>query len=68
MLELAEKVIQITGSKSKIVFEPLPHDDPRQRKPNISLAKEVLGWEPKVQLDEGLTRMIEYFRGIIDKI
>lgn len=68
MLELAEKVIKLTGSKSKIIFEPLPHDDPRQRKPDISLAKKVLDWEPKVQLDEGLGHMIEYFRSIIDKI
>ena len=68
MLELAEKVIKLTGSQSKIVFEPLPHDDPRQRKPDITLAKKMLGWEPKVQLDEGLQHMIEYFKGIIDKI
>lgn len=68
MLELAEKVIELTGSSSKIVFEPLPHDDPRQRQPNISLAKKVLDWEPRVQLDEGLGYMIEYFKGIIDKI
>ena len=68
MLELAEKVIRLTGSSSKIIFEPLPHDDPRQRKPDITLAKKMLGWEPKVQLDEGLERMIAYFRGIIDKI
>ena len=68
MLELAEMVIKLTQSKSKIVFEPLPHDDPRQRKPDISLAKKVLDWEPKVQLEEGLGHMIEYFKGIIDKI
>ena len=68
MLELAEKVIKLTGSSSKIIFEPLPHDDPRQRQPNISLAKKVLDWEPHVELDEGLGYMIEYFKGIIDKI
>ena len=62
MLELAEKVIALTGSKSKLRFEPLPHDDPKQRKPDISLAKEVLKWEPKVPLDEGLKHIIEYFR------
>lgn len=60
--ELAEKVIQLTGSRSKIVFEPLPHDDPRQRKPDISLAKEKLHWKPVVELDEGLRRMIDYFK------
>ncbi len=63
MLELAEKVIQFTGSASKLVFQDLPQDDPKQRKPDISLAQEKLGgWEPKVQLDEGLQRTIDYFR------
>ena len=59
--ELAEKVIQLTGSKSKLVFKPLPQDEPRQRKPDITLAKKVLGWEPKVPLEEGLKKTIEYF-------
>lgn len=62
MLELAEKVIKLTSSKSKIVYRPLPHDDPRQRKPDITLAKKKLGWEPKVKLDEGLGYIINYFR------
>lgn len=63
MLELAEIIIRLTGSSSKIVFRPLPGDDPKQRKPNISLAKEVLnGWEPKVPLEEGLKKTIAYFR------
>jgi UDP-glucuronate decarboxylase len=62
MLELAEKVIQLTGTQSKIVFEPLPSDDPKQRQPAISLAKEKLGWEPKVPLEEGLGKTIAYFR------
>jgi len=61
MLELAENVIELTGSKSKLVFEPLPADDPKQRKPDITLAKEKLGWEPTVPLREGLARTIEYF-------
>jgi UDP-glucuronate decarboxylase len=62
ILELAQKVIKLTGSKSKLVFQPLPQDDPMQRKPDISLAKEKLnGWEPKVALDEGLQKTIEYF-------
>ncbi len=60
--ELAEKVINITGSKSKITFEPLPTDDPTQRRPNISKAKEVLKWEPKIKLEEGLVKTIEYFK------
>ena len=65
MLELAEKVIKLTGSKSKIVFNPLPQDDPMQRKPDISLAKNTLGWEPKILLDEGLKKAIEYFKGLL---
>ena len=62
MLELAEKVIKLTGTKSKIIFEPLPSDDPKQRKPDIALAKEKLGWEPKIPLEEGLVKTIEYFK------
>lgn len=61
ILELATKVIELTGSKSKISFIPLPSDDPMQRQPNISLAKEKLGWSPMVQLNEGLVKTIEYF-------
>jgi UDP-glucuronate decarboxylase len=63
MLELAEKVIKKIGGKSKIVFRPLPSDDPKMRRPDISVAKRELGWEPKVSLDEGLDNIIEYFRG-----
>ena len=62
MIELAELVLQLTGSKSKLVFKPLPQDDPKQRKPDISLAKSVLGWEPKVRLEDGLRETISYFR------
>ena len=62
ILELAEKVIQLTGSRSRLVFLPLPEDDPTQRQPDITLAKKVLGWEPKVNLEEGLIKTIEYFR------
>lgn len=62
MLELAEKVIDMTASKSKIVFQPLPSDDPKQRKPDISLANKKLdGWEPKITLEKGLVKTIEYF-------
>jgi UDP-glucuronate decarboxylase len=63
ILDLAKQVIELTGSKSKIIYEPLPSDDPMQRKPDITLAKKELGWEPKVQLREGLMKTIEYFRG-----
>ena len=62
MLELAEKVLAKIGGKSKIIFKPLPSDDPKMRRPDISVAKEKLGWEPKVKLDEGLDYIIEYFR------
>ena len=65
ILELAQKIIELTNSKSKIIFLPLPTDDPKQRKPNISLAKSTLDWEPKIQLQEGLTKTIEYFKKII---
>jgi UDP-glucuronate decarboxylase len=61
ILELAELIITMTGSKSKIVFKPLPSDDPKQRQPNISLAKEKLGWEPHIKLQEGLIKTIKYF-------
>lgn len=62
ILELAEKVIKLTNSKSKLVFKPLPHDDPQQRQPDITLAKAKLGWQPTVELEEGLQHMIEYFK------
>jgi UDP-glucuronate decarboxylase len=66
MLELAEKVIELTGSRSKIIFQPLPQDDPRQRKPDISVARrELNGWQPNIQLAEGLQRTIEYFKKIV---
>ncbi|MCC5846013.1 MAG: SDR family oxidoreductase [Verrucomicrobia bacterium] len=65
MLELAEKVISLTGSASKIVHLPLPQDDPKQRRPDITLAKKALDWQPTVMLDEGLQKTIEYFRGVI---
>jgi UDP-glucuronate decarboxylase len=61
ILELAQKVIELTGSKSKIVHRPMPQDDPKQRKPDITQAREVLGWEPKIQLEGGLKKTIEYF-------
>lgn len=64
--QLAEQVIALTGSASKIVEQPLPSDDPLQRKPDISLARERLGWEPKVPLEEGLVKTVDYFRGIVE--
>ena len=65
ILELAEKVLKLTGSKSKIVRMPLPPDDPSQPQPDISLARKELDWSPKIQLEEGLVKTIEYFRSII---
>jgi UDP-glucuronate decarboxylase len=62
ILELAEKIIEMSGSKSKIIFEDLPIDDPMQRKPDKSFAKEKLNWEPKIQLEEGLGKTITYFK------
>ena len=64
MLELAEKVIRLTKSNSRLVFKELPSDDPKQRKPDISLAKEKLNWSPKVDLDSGLIKTIEYFKSL----
>jgi len=63
--QLAETVIRLTGSGSKLIYKPLPSDDPMQRKPDISFAKNELGWEPKIQLEEGLVKTIEYFKSII---
>jgi UDP-glucuronate decarboxylase len=64
ILHLAELVVKMTRSKSKLVFKPLPSDDPRQRQPNISLAKEMLGWSPAVELEEGLERTVRYFKDL----
>ena len=65
ILELAEKVIALTGSKSHLIFKPLPSDDPAQRKPVIELAERELGWKPSVPLEEGLKKTIEYFKSVI---
>jgi UDP-glucuronate decarboxylase len=64
MLELAEKVIELTNSKSKLKFIPLPQDDPKQRKPDIALARKKLNWEPRIALEEGLIKTIDYFKSI----
>ena len=66
MLELAEKVLHLVGGQSKLIYQPLPTDDPRQRQPNIELAKEKLGWVPQVQLEDGLKETISYFRKLLD--
>jgi UDP-glucuronate decarboxylase len=66
MIELAEKVLSITKSKSKLVYHPLPQDDPKQRQPDISLAKLKLDWEPKISLEEGLKSTIKYFKKMLD--
>lgn len=65
ILELAEKVISLTGSKSKIIYKPMPSDDPMMRKPDISLAKKELGWSPTINLDEGLEKTISFFKTIV---
>ena len=65
VLELAEKVIAMTNSRSTIVFKPLPEDDPKQRRPDISLARQKLGWQPKIPLDVGLERTVRYFERIL---
>jgi UDP-glucuronate decarboxylase len=63
--ELAEKIIEMTGSKSNIIYKPLPEDDPKQRRPDISLAKEKLNWEPKIRLEDGLKKTTEYFEKLL---
>lgn len=67
ILQFAEEILALTQSNSKIVFKPLPADDPKQRQPNIELAKRILGWEPKVERAQGLKTTLEYFRGL-DKV
>lgn len=66
ILGLAEKIIQLTGSKSQIIFMPLPIDDPKQRQPDIALAKEKLSWQPKVNLEDGLKETISYFKNLLN--
>lgn len=67
MLELAENVLRLVGGKSQLTFHPLPADDPKQRQPNIELAKSALGWEPKVRLEDGLKETIAYFRKLLSE-
>ncbi len=68
MIELAEMIIKFTSSKSKIIFKPLPQDDPKQRKPDITKAKDILGWKPTIPLEEGLTYTIDYFRNLLQDV
>jgi UDP-glucuronate decarboxylase len=65
ILGFAQKIIELTGSSSRVIFRPLPADDPKQRQPDITLAKEMLGWEPKVQVEDGLKQTIEYFSSVL---
>jgi UDP-glucuronate decarboxylase len=65
MLELAENVLRLVGGRSKLTFKPLPTDKPRQQQPDINLAKEKLCWEPKVTLEDGLSKTIAYFRKLL---
>ena len=67
VIEIAEQIIKLTGSRSKIVFKPLPADDPKMRCPDITRAKQLLGWSPTVDLEEGLSRTIVYFRSRLEK-
>jgi dTDP-glucose 4,6-dehydratase len=67
ILECAQLVLKVTGSKSKIAYEPLPQDDPKQRRPDITKAKTLLGWEPKIQLEEGLRLSLDYFRKAVNE-
>ena len=66
MLQLAETILRMTGSKSKLIFQPLPSDDPKQRRPDITIARTKLGWEPQVSLEDGLAPTIAYFRGVVN--
>jgi UDP-glucuronate decarboxylase len=68
ILELAEQIIKKTGSSSEIVFQPLPEDDPKQRRPNIALANELLGWQPRVALNDGLDLTIAYFENLLPEL
>ncbi len=66
ILELAQQVIHLTGSKSEIALQPLPQDDPQQRRPDITVAKQKLDWNPKLKLEDGLQKTIEYFKQFVD--
>ncbi|HEX8678313.1 MAG TPA: hypothetical protein VF683_00005, partial [Chthoniobacterales bacterium] len=65
--QFAEEIQRITGTESEIIYKPLPVDDPKVRQPDITRAKKILGWEPKVRFEEGIVETIEYFRGCIER-
>ena len=65
IINLAKRIVKLTGSQSRITYHPLPQDDPRRRKPDISLAKKVLNWQPQISLENGLDKTIKYFRRIV---
>jgi dTDP-glucose 4,6-dehydratase len=67
ILQCAQMVVEVTGSRSRVRFEPLPRDDPRQRRPDISKARHLLGWEPRIDLRTGLEMSLEYFRSAVGK-
>ena len=67
MLELADNILKLTNSSSELIYEPLPEDDPKQRRPDISLAKEQLNWSPKIDLNEGLKKTISYLKIYLNK-
>ncbi|MBL6968079.1 MAG: SDR family NAD-dependent epimerase/dehydratase, partial [Desulfobacteraceae bacterium] len=67
ILDLAEMIIRLTGSRSRIIFKPLPQDDPLQRRPDITLAKKKLEWAPVMEIEQGLMKTVEYFRGVLEK-
>jgi dTDP-glucose 4,6-dehydratase len=67
LLDLAKRILRLTGSSSPLVYQPLPVDDPKIRQPDIGRARALLGWEPRVDVDEGLRRTIEWFRGALDR-
>ena len=68
ILECAKRVLEVTGIEKQNTYEPLPQDDPKQRRPDISKAKRLLGWEPKIQLEEGLKMSLDYFKGAVKKL
>jgi dTDP-glucose 4,6-dehydratase len=65
--QFAEEIIALTGTRSRVIYKPLPKDDPKQRQPDITRAKEILGWEPKINRAEGLRKTLEYFTSVINR-
>jgi len=65
--DFAEEIVKLTGTKQKVIYKPLPKDDPKQRQPDIALAKERLGWEPRVDVETGLKKTIDYFASLLSE-